>query len=198
VPPTVSLFHLIDDMDHADPSLPQVPPGSSSFFWHGGTSFLGNWFVSSPDRLRDAGFADILPPRGNSKKACHVNGSALDNGVDLWAQLNHPENRPVDLSAYAGIAFWARLDSPSGRFSVAFNAHKPDPSFGAVNSSPGPSLVRRLGGPDWERLILLFDDFGPTLDSSAVASIDFIVGGAGEPFDLWIDDLMLLCRGICP
>jgi len=199
VPTTSSLFHLIDDMDHADENFPAVPPDSSSFFWRGGTSSLGNWFVSSPDGIGgDARIDEIVPPRGDSKKACHVVGSKHDTGVDLWAQLNHPSSRPVDLSAFAGIAFWARLGSPSGKLVVAINDHNPGTFFSAeASQTPWPWLARRLADSEWERIVLLFDDFGRALDTSAVVSIDFVVGSGGESFDLWIDDLTLLCRGAC-
>jgi len=55
---------------------------------------------------------------------------------------------------------------------------------------------------------LLFDDFrqgvvsgnssGRTLDASAITDIHFVAGLGGESFDLWIDDLAMLCRGLCP
>jgi hypothetical protein len=198
LPATSSLFHLIDDMDHTDPKLPKLPAGSSSFFWYRGSG-LGNWFVSSPDgQSGDATIGDILPPRGDSKKACHISGSNLNRGVDLWAQLDHPRNWAIDLSAYAGIAFWAHLDSPSGRFIVAFNAQKPDSFVDVgVNKPTLPWAARKVAGAEWERFVLLFDDFGSALAPSSVVSIDFIVGVGGEQFDLWIDDLVLLCRGVC-
>ena len=211
VAPTSNLFHLVDDMDHADSSLPAVPAGTSAFFWHSRTSNgLGNWFVTSAERsLGDARIDDIVPPRGDSKKACHVTGSKLAGGVDMWAQLDHPSSRPIDLKAYAGVAFWARLDSPSGRFIVAINDHQPGTFFdGEVGKSPW--LAQRLAVSDsqWHRFVLLFDDFrqggananstGHALDASAVVGIDFVVGASGESFDLWIDDLALLCRGTCP
>jgi hypothetical protein len=41
-----------------------------------------------------------------------VQGDKLANGVDLWVQLVHPQNTPVDFNAYAGLSFWARLTSP--------------------------------------------------------------------------------------
>jgi hypothetical protein len=55
---------------------------------------------------------------------------------------------------------------------------------------------------------LLFDDFhdgvlsgassGQPLALTAITSFDFVVGLGAESFDLWIDDLALLCRGACP
>jgi len=200
VPPASSYFLMIDDMDHADGRFPAVPPGSSSFFWPGPAGIsgvhLGNWFLSSPAGLsHDAGIDDIVPPRGESKKACHVSGSNLDVGTDLWAQLDHPQNRPVELGAYAGIAFWARLNSPSSKLVVAIDDRFGGGFFrGEASQSPLPARTLTVSD-QWERFELLFTDFG--LATSAVVSIDFVVGRAGESFDLWIDDLALLCRGVC-
>lgn len=198
-------------MDHADDSLPTLPPGSSSFFWHSRTSMgLGNWFVTSAERsLGDATVEDVLPPRGESKKACHITGSKVAGGVDLWAQLDHPSSRRVDLKAYAGIAFWARLNSPSGRLIVAINDDRPGTFFQAeASKTPWPAQRLAVPDPEWHRFVLLFEDFrSPTvdanganrpLDPSGVVSIDFVAGIGGESFDLWIDDLALLCRGPCP
>jgi hypothetical protein len=36
------------------------------------------------------------------------------------------------------------------------------------------------------------------LNLARINSIHFIAGTGGVRFDLWIDDLALICRGICP
>jgi hypothetical protein len=51
-------------------------------------------------------------------------------------------------------------------------------------------------GPDWQAFTLLFESF--PLDDVSVASIEFFVGDEGESFDLWVDDLALLCVNACP
>jgi hypothetical protein len=185
--------------------------GLLSFFWHSRTSMgLGNWFVTSGERsLGDARVEDLVPARAGSKKACHITGSGLDAGLDLWAQLDHPSSRRVDLQAYAGIAFWARLNSPSGRFIVAINDDRPGTFFGAeAGKSSWPAQSLAVPDSEWHRFVLLFDDFragaatangaARALQASGVESIHFVAGVGGESFDLWIDDLMLLCRGACP
>ena len=69
-------------------------------------------------------------------------------------------------------------------------------------------FAQRIAVSDqWERFILLFDDFrqgviggntsGLPLAANAISTIDFVVGLDGESFDLWIDALALLCRGVC-
>jgi hypothetical protein len=183
----------IDDVDHSgggfDTGLP--PNSGSGFVWAEG---LGNWFVTSPppDQIQgDAQAADIVPPRGDSTKAYRVQGSGHDQGVDLFAQLHHPQGDPADLSAYAGIAFWTRLDGSSGQLVVALT-----PSgryFGAVD--PVPSVELSVSN-EWQNFELPFEAFGT--DGHAVASIDFVVGQGGDAFDLWVDDLALLCRDACP
>jgi hypothetical protein len=54
-------------------------------------------------------------------------------------------------------------------------------------------------GPDWQEFVLPFESFpieGPAADLS-LASIEFFVGDGGEEFDLWVDDLALVCSGGC-
>lgn len=200
---TSGLLQIVDDMDHVEKGYPTLPTVSSAFFWpwpasRSGAVAIGNWFVSSPPGIEgDAHIDDIVPPRNDSKKACHVTGSGLERGTNLWAQLRHPEGSPVDLSAYSGVAFWARLDSPSGKLVVAM-----DPrgyAFFAAQSAGSPLPARTLSvSGQWEKFVLSFDDLGLTTPAAA-ASIDFVAGEGGESFDLWIDDLALVCRGdICP
>jgi hypothetical protein len=113
-----------------------------------------------------------------------------------------------------GIAFWARLTGGGQKLFVAVRdqatapTQPPDDVFaGDVNGSPW--FVQRLTvSSEWQRFVLLFDDFQPgaaspvkptrALDTSAVISIDFQTGVGGSTFDLWIDDLAVLCRGECP
>jgi hypothetical protein len=209
--PTSSLFLMIDDMEDPKPGVPSAPPGSASFHWPLGP--FGNWFFGSAgnDWLSgphgDAFAQEIDPPRGDSKNARHVSGDGLAGGNDLLAQLKHPSNDPVDLGAYSGISFWARLSSSSGRLIVGLGQNNGG-RFLAAESTQSPYFAQRIAVSDqWERFILLFDDFrqgviggntsGLPLAANAISTIDFVVGLDGESFDLWIDDLALLCRGVC-
>jgi hypothetical protein len=209
---TSSLFLLIDDMeDGTRAGFPPPPPGGAGFWWPLGP--LGNWFFGSAGSdwsstpHGDAVADSIVPPRGDSKKARHVQGDGLANGTDLLAQLDHPTGRSIDLHAYLGISFWARLSSPSGRLIVALGQDNGAP-FLPAESSQFPYFAQSISVSDqWERFILLFSDFrqgvttgstsGVPLAANAIASIDFVVGLKGESFDLWIDDLSLLCPGVC-
>jgi hypothetical protein len=206
---TSSLFLLIDDMEDAPRmGFPPRPPGGAGFWWPLGP--LGNWFLTSAGTdlsapHGDAMAASIVPPRGESLKARRVQGDGLANGLDLFAQLNHPTQGPVDLRPYSGVSFWARLSSPSGRLIVSLGHGE---SFLAAESTQSPYFAQSVAVSDqWERFILLFDDFrqgvvsgntsGLPFATNAIETIDFIVGLNGESFDLWIDDLALLCRGVC-
>jgi hypothetical protein len=186
--PSDNQIQVVDNVGEPSGQYPGVPPGSSSFFWRWG---LGNWFVSWSDgSLRDASVDDVIPPRGDSQKAYHVMQTRPGVAVDLWAQLQHPQGNGVDLSAYAGVSFWARLDSPSGELTVAFGANG---QFSKVASVP--QRVMSISG-DWAQFLVRFDDVH--LDRTSVSSIDFVVGGSSEPLGLWVSDLGLLCQGNCP
>jgi len=216
LPPTSSLFLAIDDMQMHPGVLP--PPPTAGFWWMLGP--LGNWNIGSagadPTLLGDSPSSDIVPPARASclQSTCwsrHVQADKLASGLDLSAQLKHPQGGAVDLSSFAGIAFWARLASPSGRLIVTLRDGDPSNPyvFLSAESSGSPWFAQSLAVSDqWERFILLFDDFHQgvisgnnsrrTLNTAAITNIDFVVGLGGESFDLLIHDLALFCRGVCP
>lgn len=180
---------VIDDVDHNDTEL-GLPVGSAAFWWLGG---LGNWFVTAPapdPYTRDATAAEIVPPRGDSTKAYRVQDEGRDRGVDLWAQLNHPGGRPMDLSAFAGITFWARLD---GSEQLKFALNPGVSYFDAPSEVPTHALAVST---EWRQFSLRFSELG--VDVHAVASFDFIVGEGGDKFDLWVDDVGMFCDAECP
>ncbi len=180
-------------MDHGGESYPELPPGSSAFFWGSASSArIGNWFVTTPSALtRDAQMGDIVPPRDASTKAYHVAGPEFDQGVDLWAQLDHPSGRTVDLSNFSGVSFWARVGGESRNLLVGLGDGQG--FFGrAAAASPASQTV--MVTDSWTQFLLRFEDFG--VEANAIASFDFVLSG-GRAIDLWIDDLALVCRGAC-
>ncbi|HKY36603.1 MAG TPA: hypothetical protein VJN18_11725 [Polyangiaceae bacterium] len=192
----------LGDGDSAGDGRPVVPsPSAGGFFWGGCGDAgwrLGNWFLTS-DRQRDAFPRTIDPPRDTSTSARGATGTDFAAGVVLWVQLDHPSNRPVSLAGCSGMAFWARLESPSGQVVVALN----DGSRGSGLLDGRAALPSRTlaVGPDWQELKLPFESFpieGLSADGLSVASIEFFVGHGGESFDLWIDDLFLVCSSACP
>ncbi|GEM_PF-3016546 len=184
-----TMTELLDDVDHAGSGYPQVPAGSSGFFWRGG---LANWFVTPAEgRQSDAKADETGTSTGQEAgKAYHVSGDGQSLGVDLWVELDHPSRRPVDLSAYSGISFRARLIGAASSLAVAFSANGQYFARGAF----APAVTT---SGEWQTITLPFANV-VDLDSSAISSIDFIVTSGGAPFDLWVDDLALRCRGKCP
>jgi hypothetical protein len=183
---------VIDDVDHAgsDYDYPPLPPGSSGFFWRGG---LGNWFATSAEgRSQDAPIEETVTSTGETGKAYHVSGDGQSLGVELWAQLNHPTGLAVDLSAYSGISFKAREVGVSGAFIVAFGAN--GQFFQGATSSPETTFDT---SDVWQTFTVRFEEVGH-LDPSAISSIDFILASGDAPFDLWVDELALICSGKCP
>lgn len=171
------------------PAAPATIPASSpgAFFWGSDITGwrIGNWFLTS-DGTRDVGLSPIDPPRDGSTAARHVSGSESQSGAILWAQLDHPANRSVDLSSYSGLTFWVRLESLSAQLDVVLNQSGAHPSTDA-SSTPSVSL---MVGPTWQEVTLPLDAF--KISPRAARSVDFRVVTNGEAFDLWIDDLALL------
>lgn len=190
----------LGDGDHADDGRPVVPIDTTGgFFWRGCGSAswrIGNWWVTS-DRQRDALPREIDPPRNTSTTARGAGGADLPAGAVLWVELDHPRTRSVNLSGCSAVSFWARLESPSGQVVLALN--EGSRGSGLLDGrSVLPSKTLDVG-PDWQEFVLPFESFpGLALDDLSLASIEFFVGDGGEKFDLWIDDLALVCPGGCP
>jgi hypothetical protein len=196
-------IRLIDDMELDRPNLPPLPLGSSGFFYPSGPGTLGNWFVSAADgKLRDAEVAEIQPPRETSQRACHLSGAADARGLDLWAQLDHPSYRPVNLSGHRAMTFWARSGVPDARVTIAI-AQSQRSIFQPGTAADRWEQIITVG--DWQQFTLSFDDFhraddaGPAnkLDPAAVFAVHFLAGRDGQAVDLWIDDFSLVCNGAC-
>jgi hypothetical protein len=195
---TAPRFVMIDDMeDRRMDGLPTAPT-LSAFFWQSpGTVRVGNWFVSSSDgSTNDVGRPLIDPPRGDSHGAREIHGGDTAKAANLWAQLDHPQGRAIDLSAYAGLVFWARLTGSGGILDVALD--RLSGGGGVYFKSDFTSLPTwELFVPErWQQFTLSFDDLATP--ATGVVSIDFVVSGTAGPFDLWIDDVALLCRDTCP
>jgi hypothetical protein len=190
----------LGDGDHPEDGRPVVPIDTTGgFFWRGcgnASWRIGNWWVTS-DRQRDAFPREIDPPRGTSTEARGATGADLLAGAVLWVELDHPQTRSVSLTGCSAVSFWARLESSSSRVVVALNE-------GSRGSGllDGQSILpsRTLDvSPDWQEFVLPFASFpGLAADDLSLASIEFFVGDHGEKFDLWVDELALVCSGGCP
>jgi hypothetical protein len=165
---------LFDDME------PDGDSDREAFAWMEGQIY-GHWW--SPGAGHDL-IEGVVPPREASTMACHLSGAGGDR---LVAILRAPNYFPVSLGEYRGLVFHARLKGTSDRLVVA------------MDSTAGSSFPSRAFSvsAEWERFELPFDELSPTFGGTA-ASIDFIAGEGREPFDLWIDDVWLVCRGACP
>jgi hypothetical protein len=162
-----------------------------------------------------AAIAELTPPRGDSRRAFHMVGGPYEDGADLFVDF-HPVGgaitNQVDLGRYLGVVFWMRGTPASHVYlaiqdgSVAGTGHEFWEAE-LVHNMPWPSR-RLLAEGRWQRHVVLFEDLergqGSNtqpghLDTSSIHSIHFIVGtgGASGRFDVWIDDVSLLCRAPC-
>jgi hypothetical protein len=181
----------VEALDGAGARYPAAPPGSGAFFWHGG---LGNWFMTSADGSQtDSQLERIDPSRPESGEAHHVSsepGSPGAVGAVLWAQLNHPQGAPVDLSGYTGLSFRARA---IGFDELIVTTNGNGGYFRDLSLPP----IRRLSvSQDWQHYFVTFDQL--EVERSAISSFDFVIVGRGKPFDLWVGDVTLTCDGTCP
>jgi hypothetical protein len=164
---------LLDDME------PDGYEDRERFSWRGERA--GNWW--SPSGYGQDGLVtDLVPPREGSTGACRLAGAG---GATLVAVLQFPSYFSYPLAEYRGLAFHARLESASGRLVVDMHDE-------SRFRSPAFSV-----SPEWERFEFSFDELSPAWSRRA-ASIEFRASENGEPFELWIDDVWLVCRGACP
>lgn len=171
-----------EPLDAPDGSYPAVPPGSGAFFWKWG---LGNWFVDRADGVHhDAGF-EVL----DAEKVWETK-SEPGVAADLWAQLEHPSGRAIDLSAYSGISFDARGVGGSASLVVTFNAN------GDFKTADSASAAQRFAlTTTWQTFQLSFADAG---SGTGIASVDFIFSAPDAAVELQLRQLALRCTAICP
>ena len=200
------LFQIIDDMEDGDQGATE-----RSFVSPVG---LGSWFFSGPPSSSSPGLpvaavAALDQPRGSSHRAWHVPVPAGGGRASLFLDLHGPKFPAVpfgDLSAYAGIAFWSRGSLPSTQLVVALedsSSSRTDLHQALKGASPPWFAQEVKVGNEWQRHILLFDDLvaldtsKSKLDTTAFWAVNFIAS-SGTATDYWIDDLALICKGLCP
>jgi hypothetical protein len=192
---------LIDDMED----------GTAAFASPAGLS--GAWQTWSDAAVTpvdtDALIAPLDLPRPGSTRACHARPlSGSRRGVDVALALHRSPRdlSPADLSAYEGVAFWARSAAMTDlTVAGADDSVAPGHDLWSDEASGNPWPARRVSLTGrWERYVLLFEDFDTfagdvdrRLDVRALAALHF-AGGRNTPSDFWIDDVVLLCRGLCP
>ncbi len=153
-----------------------------------GPNFTGWWYAAgdangtglSPTAVAWSYDHDgCLPPGDGS---LHITGSGYDNwGASYDANLDKDLNA-VDLSAYAGVTFWARSSaSPKNQIMVALT--DADDANGTGSIASGTRLI----GQQWTQVDVPFD---ASLTLEEVIVLHLVVV-ASEAFDVWIDDLSL-------
>jgi hypothetical protein len=182
------------------------------YAWFACANLLG-LFCADGGRMPESGIKQVAGPDA-FERAFHLTGGPFEDGGDLFIDFHRPPLADhADLSAYAGIAFWARSGGADHTIIVAVeDGPVVDPRKeiweSALNSDDWWPVRTISVSQRWQRFVLLFDDFhrgvpdssafGPPLDTRVVNAIHFIDGTGAGPIDLWIDDLALLCRGACP
>jgi hypothetical protein len=183
-PRPATVFQLLHDMEDGNENVVS-PVGLAS--WFGG------------------GIVNLDPPRQDSKRA-------QSGSDDLRLDIHGPKFQAgalyPDLSAYAGVAFWARARSHGETVLVALEDEDVAGFRGYAEARASAKAWFETEvklSSDWRRHIVLFEDVKQPghpdrkLRTQAIWSVHFMGGGAqGRSREYWIDDLALLCRGACP
>jgi Leucine Rich repeats (2 copies) len=148
--------------------------------------------------------AEIPGGRGSSQRAMHTFGSGFrDWGAGLGIDLNYDGQSygSYDASAFNGITFWARSDSPTFVLTVriATSATTRNTYGGTCLEEPcSPGSITFRPGADWTQYWIPFAVLTQSLTSpfepDKLTNIQFLVLG-GAAFDFWIDDLSFFVGG---
>ncbi len=196
---------LIDDMEDQDGQLAQVS-GRNGSWW---ISTDGTDGTVTPPADAQPPAERILGGRCESKYAMRVTGSDFsDWGAVLSLGFRFDGTaKPVDLSDFDGVMFWARVgESHSSDIRIQFQDSTTHPEGGLCSEESGSENECWDGwgtelaplGTDWQLYKIRFASLaqrnyglqGEEFDSKQVYGIDFNLQ-QDSVFDLWLDDLWL-------
>lgn len=215
-PPTnVKPTYVIDDMEREDGASHFISPARVLGLWGAGANYaIGRTPLPGAEPI----VRPVSVARGASLRAATMRGGPLEDGADLFIELHPlPPSQAnfnfVDFSAYTGIAFWARSATPEQNLVVAAKDDQipvDNEEFWKAefdDQHPWFAIVQTLSDR-WQRYEIRFSQLrqgvtfgGPrttrSLHAGALNSIHFIIGVGSQPFELWIDDLVLTCDSGC-
>lgn len=198
---------MIDDMEDGDGSI--LASSGRVGAWYTANDASG---TQTPAEGGDFTMSAIDPPRNGSSFAANSSGSDFTGwGALLGFDLSNDgsaEKAPYNAAGYRGISFWARAGEGSTKqLRVKLPDSNTSPEGGVCDDTIdegetacfddfGASVTLSR---DWQQYNLEFDalaqeGYGLQADSvqtDAIYSIQFQVG-AGDAFDIWIDDVGFL------
>jgi hypothetical protein len=209
-------FELIDDME-ANSGQVALTNGRNGFWFtygdgtDGGVETPGSGLpftdsMNSPPRVVPASFVSFTGAESNY--AAQTSGSGFAMFAGMGVNFKNPRVA-YNASAYSGFVFWGRIGGDSSVSVVRFLVPdaNTDPAGGIC--TPASKCSDYLGtditlSTSWQQFTVLYTDlaqvgFGSpvetNLDAMAVYGVEFQVSTkapAGEPFDIWIDDLYFI------
>jgi hypothetical protein len=197
---TVTAPNLIDDMEEGSGGIiKQGGRGGSWFTYNDGT----DGGVQTPTANGPCLPVAIPGGRCTSEHAMHTFGSGFTNyGMGIGFDLNHPATvrMPYDVSAYTGIAFWARGPQLAVQIQVLEDATTPTAQGGTCPTTSTCADHYAIAvdlGTGWQQIVVPFASlkqatWGTAVpwDPKTVLGVQFAVNPA-PAFDFWIDDIGL-------
>ncbi|AUX28402.1 MULTISPECIES: hypothetical protein [Sorangium] len=203
---------LIDDMEDGDGTITET--GGRLGHWY---SYNDGTGTQSPPVYTEevpVGFVPeaLMPPRGESTMAMHTFGSGFTEwGAGVGFALNGEDMQvfPYDASAYAGIAFWAKLGDPDAEatMKVSVSDRVSEPAGGICDEAAGSGEPNRCFdhwfytahlGTEWAQVVIPFEEltregWGAEPDAQAVDVAGLYViefrFAQDEDFDVYVDDV---------
>jgi hypothetical protein len=199
---------MIDDLEHTGKAIPTV--GSRTGHW----VIVGTRTTGGKHNPEPITTSPTTPPRAGSTLAMHYFGTGEDQaGIGVGFNDFLPTPTPVNASGDTGVTFWARAgdtNDPLVSWYLLLGDRTTTPAGGLCGVGGAGACFDDFGyaldlTSDWKKYTVPFADLvpgqlgfgahGPALDATTLFSVAFKTAGTpADTFDIWIDDLALLCR----
>jgi len=181
---------VIDDFEDGDMSLPPLEMR------------VGPWYAYNDMTVGGTGFGEVSSiKRGASTKGFHTTGKGFTTwGSGCGTDLNHASNKlPYNASAYAGVTFWARAETPL-IVTVALPDLDTDKlTVGKTCTECDHHYIKNVSvTAAWQRFTILWSDLTlepggapipvPAFNPGTLSSVQFRFS-PGQVYDAYFDDI---------
>jgi len=188
---------LLDDGEDGDTQIRKVDGRDG--YWFAFVDQWGSKMEPKPFGMSKGG------RNGDSGYAINIKGTLAATGDSIYAGVGfaftNPKT-PYDISRATGVRFWAK---GPGRVRFKIPDRNTDPVGDRCTDCYNDFGVELVLEDRWQRYTVPFSmmtqkdgwgDRAPAVDEEGVFAVQWQVDTAGQPFDLWVDDIELVGCGV--